>query len=57
MQSFFLLLAACLLLLGGISIWRVLTIEALPIEYKVQSTLQAATAPVGTVLHAEEEIA
>ena len=55
LQGFFLLLAACLLLLAGISIWRVLTIEALPSEYKVEITLQAATAPVGTVLHAEEE--
>ncbi|MGB1245935.1 MAG: MFS transporter, partial [Porticoccaceae bacterium] len=55
LQSFFLLLAACLLLLAGISIWRVLTIEALPSEYKVEITLQAAPAPVGTVLHAEEE--
>ena len=54
-QSFFVLLAACLLLLAGISIWRVLTIEALPSEYKVEITLQAAPAPVGTVLHAEEE--
>ena len=54
-QSFFLLLAACLLLLAGISIWRVLTIEALPSEYKVEITLQAAPAPVGTVLHAEED--
>ena len=56
LQSFFILLASCLLLLGGISIWRVLTIPALPAEYKVQSTLQAATVPVGTVLHVEEEI-
>jgi MFS family permease len=55
LQGFFLLLAACLLLLASISIWRVLTIEALPSEYKVEITLQAATAPVGTVLHAEEE--
>ncbi len=56
-QSFFILLASCLLLLGGISIWRVLTIPALPAEYKVQSVLQAATVPVGTVLHVDEEIA
>lgn len=55
-QSFFILLASCLLLLGGISIWRVLTIPALPAEYKVQSVLQAATVPVGTVLHVDEEI-
>ncbi len=56
LQSFFILLASCLLLLGGISIWRVLTIAPLPAEYKVQSTLQAATVPVGTILHVEEEI-
>ena len=57
LQSFFILLASCLLLLAGISIWRVLTIPALPAEYKVQSILQAATVPVGTVLHVDEEIA
>ena len=55
LQSFFLLLAVALLLLAGISIWRVLTIAPLPTEYKTQSTLQAAAIPVGTVLHAEEE--
>lgn len=55
LQSFFQLLAVALLLLAGISIWRVLTIPALPTEYKTQSTLQAAAIPVGTVLHAEEE--
>ena len=53
--SFFLVLAAVLLLMAIISIWRVLTIPALPVEYKTQSTLQAAPAPVGTLLHAEEE--
>lgn len=56
LQSFFVLLASCLLLLAGISIWRALTIEALPSEYKGQVILQAATAPVGTVLHAEDDI-
>ena len=56
LQSFFVLLASCLLLLAGISIWRVLTIEALPSEYKGQVILQAATVPVGTVLHAEDDI-
>ena len=56
LQSFFVLLASCLLLLAIISIWRVLTIEALPSEYKGQVILQAATAPVGTVLHAEDDI-
>jgi MFS family permease len=55
LQSFFLLLASCLLLLAGISLWRLLTIEALPSEYKGQVILQAATAPVGTILHAEDE--
>jgi MFS family permease len=55
LQSFFQLLAVALLLLAGISIWRVLTIAPLPTEYKTQSTLQAAAIPVGTVLHAEEE--
>lgn len=55
LQSFFVLLACCLLLLAGISLWRLLTIEALPSEYKGQVILQAATAPVGTILHAEDE--
>lgn len=55
-QSLFLLLAASLLILAAISIWRVLTIPALPAEYKTQSTLQAAAIQVGTILHAEEEL-
>lgn len=54
-QSLFLLLAASLLILATISIWRVLTIPALPAEYKTQSTLQAAAVQVGTILHAEED--
>jgi MFS family permease len=54
LQSFFLLIGASLLVLATLSIWRVLTIPALPAEYKGQSTLQAAAAPVGTILHAEE---
>ena len=57
LKSFFLLIAVSLLGMGVMSIWRVLTIPALPAEYKVQSTLQAAAAPVGTLLHAEEEVA
>jgi MFS family permease len=56
LKSFFVLLAASLLGMGVMSIWRVLTIPALPAEYKVQSTLQAAALPVGTILHAEEDI-
>ena len=55
LQSFFVLLASCLLILAGISLWRLLTIEALPSEYKGQVILQAATTPVGTILHAEDE--
>ena len=55
LKSFFVLIAGSLLGLGLMSIWRVLTIPALPAEFKVQSTLQAAAAPVGTILHAEEE--
>ena len=54
-SSFFLLLAGVLMVMAVISIWRVLTVPALPPEYKAQSTLQAAPLPVGTVLHAEEE--
>lgn len=56
LKSFFVLLAASLLGMGVMSIWRVLTIPALPAEYKVQSTLQAAALPVGTILHAKEDI-
>ncbi|MBT4210379.1 MAG: MFS transporter [Porticoccaceae bacterium] len=56
LKSFFILIAVSLLGLGAMSIWRVLTIPALPAEYKVQSTLQAAAAPVGTILHAEEDV-
>ena len=54
-ESFFIAVAVALLVLAIISIYRVLTIPALPIEYKTQSTLQVATNPVGTVLHAEED--
>lgn len=54
-QSFFQMLAAGLLLLALISIYRVLTIPALPAQYKTVSSLQAAPVPVGTVLHADEE--
>ena len=56
LKSFFILIAVSLLGMGIMSIWRVLTIPALPAEYKGQSTLQAAAAPVGTILHAEEEL-
>jgi len=55
LSSFFLSLAAGLTLMAIISIWRALTIPALPPEYKTEATLQAATTPVGSVLHAEDE--
>jgi MFS family permease len=55
-ESFFQLLAVGLLLLASISIYRVLTIPALPPEYKTVSSLQAAPVPVGTLLHAEDEL-
>jgi len=55
LKRFFILIAASLLIMGLISIWRALTIPRLPVEYKVQSTLQAAPAPVGTILHSEDE--
>lgn len=56
LKSFFILIAVSLMGMGVMSIWRVLTIPALPSEYKGQSTLQAAAAPVGIILHAEEEL-
>ena len=55
LKSFFILIAASLFIMGLISIWRALTIPRLPVEYKVQSTLQAAPATVGTILHSEDE--
>jgi len=55
LESFFISLAAGLGLLAVISIWRVLTIPALPERYKTEATLQAPATPVGMVLHAENE--
>ena len=55
LDSFFLVLAVALFFMAVISIWRVLTIPALPEEYKTLSSIQVTTNPVGTVLHAEEE--
>ncbi len=55
LDSFFQMLAGALLLLAVISFWRVLTVPALPPQYKTQSTLQASTTPVGSVLHPEEK--
>ena len=55
LDSFFQMLAVALTLLAVISIWRVLTVPALPPEYKTHSTLQSAATPVGSVLHPEEK--
>jgi len=55
LPSFFLLMAGILVLLGLISIWRVLTIPALPQEYKTTTIVQTPVSPVGSVLHPEEK--
>lgn len=55
LDSFFPMLAAVLLLMAIISIWRVITVPALPLEYKTHSTIQAPVTPVGSVLHPEEK--
>ena len=55
LDSFFPMLAGVLLLMAVISIWRVLTVPALPPEYKTHSTIQAPVSPVGSVLHPEEK--
>lgn len=55
LESFFLLMAGLLFLMAMISIWRVLTIPALPPEYKTTTTMQAPVAAVGSVLHPEEK--
>jgi hypothetical protein len=45
-----------LFLVGIISIYRVLTIPALPRRYKVDSTIQVAPTPIGTILSQDSEI-
>ena len=55
LESFFLLMAGLLFIMAAISIWRVLTIPALPAEYKTTTTMQAPVAAVGSVLHPEEK--
>lgn len=55
LNSYFLVLAVALFCMAVISLWRVMTIPALPERYKTQSTLQVASSPVGTVLHVEEQ--
>lgn len=55
LQSFFLLMSGILLLMAVISIYRVITIPALPAEFKAHVTLQTPVSPVGSVLHPEEK--
>jgi MFS family permease len=55
LHSFFPMMAGVLLLMAVISIWRVIFVPALPLEYKTHSTMQAAATPVGSVLHPEEK--
>jgi len=55
LKSFFLLMAGVLFLMAAVSIWRVLTIPALPPEYKTTTILQAPVTAVGSVLHPEEK--
>jgi MFS family permease len=55
LQSFFLMMGGILGLMAVISIWRVLTIPALPPEYKTTTTVQTPVSPVGSVLHPEEK--
>ena len=55
LDSFFPMLAGVLSVMAVISFWRVLTVPALPPEYKTHSTIQAPVTPVGSVLHPEEK--
>jgi MFS family permease len=55
LASYFLMLAGALAILAVTAIWRVLTIPALPAEYKIHSVIQAPVTPVGSVLLAEEK--
>jgi MFS family permease len=55
LESFFLTMAAVLLMMAIISIWRALFVPALPPEYKTHSTIQVPAIAVGSVLHPEEK--
>ncbi len=54
-ESLFLLFSCSLIGIGLISIVRVLTIPALPKRYKVESIIQVAPNPVGTILNQDNE--
>ena len=55
LPSFFLLMSGILLVMAVVSIYRVITIPALPAEYKAHLVLQTPVSPVGSVLHPEEK--
>ena len=55
-ETLFLMFTYSLFLVGIISIFRVLTIPALPRRYKVDSTIQVAPTPIGTILSQDSEI-
>lgn len=55
-ETLFLMFTYSLFLVGIISIYRVLTIPALPRRYKVDSTIQVAPTPIGTILSQDSEI-
>ena len=55
-ETLFLMFTYSLFLVGIISIYRVLTIPALPRRYKVESTIQVAPTPIGTILSQDSEI-
>ena len=55
-ETLFLMFTYSLFLVGIISIYRVLTIPALPRKYKVESTIQVAPTPIGTILSQDSEI-
>ena len=55
-ETLFSMFTYSLFLVGIISIYRVLTIPALPRRYKVDSTIQVAPTPIGTILSQDSEI-
>ena len=55
-ETLFSMFTYSLFLVGIISIYRVLTIPALPRRYKVGSTIQVAPTPIGTILSQDSEI-
>lgn len=55
-ETLFLMFTYSLFLVGIISIYRVLTIPALPRRYKVDSTIQVVPTPIGTILSQDSEI-